>query len=427
MKKLSILLLVSVQMSLNAQDFVINASRVNDLMTALSAFKEEDNNSRVAFSDADLEGRAFVMQKMKEAGLEVSIDFSGNIIGRRAGLDNSLKPIVLGSHIDTVPEGGDYDGCVGSMAVLEIAFTLQDLNITTRHPLEFIIYSNEEGGVMGSRALAGTLTEEAFKVVNSTGYSMGEGIVRLGGDPSRVKEVQRAEGSIAASFELHIEQGANLYQEDLEIGIVEGIVGIDWYDFRFGGFANHAGTTPMNNRQDALLAAAKFIQAVNEVALSVEGRHVCTVGRIQALPGAPNVIPGVVNLSLEIRDLSSEKMKSLFDMILERAKEIATASNVEVTYESIDATGAPAMTDASLKKIIEAQINKKGYSYMYLPSGAGHDSQEMTRIGPAAMIFIPSVDGISHSPREYSTPKAIAQGTEVLFQALLATDSSKEY
>ena len=186
MKKWSILLLVSMQMSLNAQDFVINASRVNDLMTALSAFKEEDNISRVAFSDADLEARAFVMQKMREAGLEVSIDFSGNIIGRRVGLDNGLKPIVLGSHIDTVPEGGDYDGCVGSMAALEIAFTLQDLNITTRHPLEFIIYSNEEGGVMGSRALAGTLTQEAFKVVNSTGYNMGEGIVRLGGDPSRV-------------------------------------------------------------------------------------------------------------------------------------------------------------------------------------------------------------------------------------------------
>src|SRR6266852_639889 len=280
----------------------VNGPRIVEHLNSLAEFGKNPQGgvSRVAYSEADRQGREYVLGLMRAAKLDVSIDAAGNIIGRRPGSANNLAPLLIGSHIDSVPEGGNYDGVVGSLSALEVAQTLAENNFTTRHPLEVIIFQNEEGGLIGSRAMNGELTEKELDLVSRSGKTIREGIKFIGGDPTRLSAVKRAKGSIAAYLELHIEQGGILEKEKIDIGVVEGIVGINWWDVTIEGFANHAGTTPMNQRQDALLAAANFIQAVNRIVTSVPGRQVGTVGRIQVLPGAPNVIPGKVILSLEL-------------------------------------------------------------------------------------------------------------------------------
>ena len=385
---------------------------------------ENGETNRVAFSDADLEGRAYIISLMQVSGLEVSVDYAGNIIGKRPGLDRFLKPIGFGSHIDMVPNGGNYDGVVGSLAAIEVIRTLNEAGIQTEHPLEVFIFSNEEGGIMGSRALVGTLDDSALEVVNSTGYSMGEGINRIGGNTAFIKEVERPEGSLTAFLELHIEQGGILDTKKINIGVVEGIVGIGWWEVTITGFANHAGTTPMDQRQDALLAAANFIIAVNDVAKSFEGNHVATVGRISAAPGAPNVIPGEVKLSLEIRDLSSEKIDMLYAAIVKRGMEIGKATNTQFAFNPIDATGKPALTDPRIQKQIADAATSLGLTHQQMQSGAGHDAQDMAHITPVGMIFVPSKNGVSHSPEEYTTPEDMANGANVLLRTILSLDAS---
>ncbi|MDX1332137.1 MAG: Zn-dependent hydrolase [Robiginitalea sp.] len=401
----------------------VNADRLNQNLDALSGYGRDalGQPNRVAFSDGDLEGRAFVIGLMEEAGLNTTVDAAGNIIGRKPG-SQDLKPIGIGSHIDMVPHGGNYDGCVGSMAAIEVAQTLHEQGIVTRHPLEVIIFSNEEGGVMGSRALAGALKPEALGVVNSTGYSMGEGIQRLGGDTTRLTEVVRPKGSMAAFVELHIEQGGILDQENQDIGVVEGIVGLRWWDVAVRGMANHAGTTPMDMRRDALLAAARFIQAVNEEALKMDGKQVATVGRIRANPGAPNVIPGEVVLSLEIRDLSDATIDALYANIQKRAETIAADSGTTFEFTPLDTTGKPALTAEWIQAEIRRAADGLALSHRQMQSGAGHDAQDMALICPVGMIFIPSKGGISHSPDEYSSPEDIANGADVLLSTLLQLD-----
>ena len=419
------LLLLLIAPAMAQDGLLVNKERLSVTLMKLADYGKMQNGetNRVAFSDADIEGRDYIKGLMEQAGLEVSVDYSGNILGKRKGKDPAKKPIGFGSHIDMVPNGGNYDGCVGSLAAIEVVNTLNEAGILTEHPLEVFIFSNEEGGVMGSRALVGALEETALSVVNSTGYSIGEGIDRIGGNTARIKEVERPKGSLAAFLELHIEQGGILDRENINIGVVEGIVGIKWWDVTVHGAANHAGTTPMDQRQDALLAAAKFILAVNEVTTSFEGKHVGTVGRISAAPGAPNVIPGKVTLSLEIRDLSSEKMSLLFAAMEARAKQIATETSTQFEFTPIDATGAPALTDPRIQQQIALAAEALGLSSKQMQSGAGHDAQEMAHIAPVGMIFVPSKNGISHSPQEYSSPEDIANGANVLLRTILALDS----
>ncbi len=405
---------------------LVDQDRLEDtiLTLAKSGMMENGETNRVAFSDADLEGRAYLISLMQVSGLEVSVDFAGNIIGKRAGKDRYLKPISFGSHIDMVPNGGNYDGCVGSLAAIEVIRTLNEAKIQTEHPLEVYIFSNEEGGVMGSRALVGELEQDALNVVNSTGFSMREGINRLGGNAARIKEVQRPEGSFTAFLELHIEQGGILEREQKDIGVVDGIVGIKWWDVNIKGFANHAGTTPMSMRKDALLAASRFILAVNEVTNSFEGNQVGTVGRISAFPGAPNVIPGEVQLSLEIRDLSSEKIMQLFEAMKSRAKAIEDEMGTTFSFTPIDATSAPAFTDINIQKFITQAAGELNLGTMKMQSGAGHDAQDMARIAPVGMIFVPSLGGISHSPKEYTSPEDMANGANVLLRTILKLDQA---
>jgi N-carbamoyl-L-amino-acid hydrolase len=410
----------------NASSLRVKGARISDHLTALSQYGKNPQGgvSRVAYSEADRQGREYVAGLMRTAGLDVRIDAAGNIIGRRSGADQTLKPLMIGSHIDSVPEGGNYDGDVGSLSAIEVAQVLAENKITTRHPLEVIIFANEEGGTIGSHAISGELTEKQLSLVTNSGKTIRDGIKFIGGDPERLESARRKPGDLAAYLELHIEQGGSLDTEKINIGVVEGIVGITQWEVKIEGFANHAGTTPMSQRKDALLAAAKFIQTVNQVVTSVGGRQVGTVGKIQASPGAYNVIPGKVVLGLELRDLDAAKIQMLYRNI--RAETTQIASSTGTTFEFTETNNiVPAPTDPRLRKLIDETARGLGLSTKAMPSGAGHDAQEVSRLCPVGMIFVPSVEGISHSPKEFSHPGDIANGANVLLHTLLKLDGSK--
>ena len=336
------------------QQIVASPDRMEARIMALSKFGEtpEGGVNRIAFSDADLAGRAYIVELMRDAGLDVRVDTAGNIIGRRVGTDNELPPILFGSHIDSVPGDGNYDGDVGVIGAIEVIELLNENGIETTHPLEVVSFTDEEGGLTGSRAMVGKLTPDALKVVSHSGMTIGDGIRHVGGDPERLDLAVRHTGELAAFVELHIEQGAILYEANIDIGVVEGIVGIRWWDFTVEGMANHAGTTPMNRRRDAMVAAAELTLAINRIANELEGRQVATVGRIQAFPGAPNVIPGEVKMSLEIRDLDAAKMQRVFELIEADAGRIASASSTRIRFDEVDVASPPAPTSEIMRDII---------------------------------------------------------------------------
>ena len=404
----------------------VNQQRIENRLLKLAAFGKLPSGGarRVVFSKADQEGRTYFIGLMKKAGLDVATDDAGNIIGRRKGKNPVLKPIGFGSHINTVPNGGNYDGTVGSMSGLELIETLNDNNFVTNHPLELIIFSNEEGGTIGSTAMVGKLNPATLKSVSQSGLTMAEGIRAIGSNPDSLSLSVRRKGDLAAFVELHIEQGGILEQEKLQIGVVEGIVGIEDWEVTIEGMANHAGTTPMPMRHDALLAASKLIVALNEIINSHEGRQVGTVGKVAAEPGAYNVIPGKVVLGMEIRDLSSDKIWSLFREVEERAKATAKASGTTISSRQPFTSETPALTAKPIQDKIMAAANALGFSHRTMQSGAGHDSQEIAQIAPVGMIFIPSVGGISHSPKEFSTGADIGNGANVLLQTVLALDQN---
>jgi N-carbamoyl-L-amino-acid hydrolase len=401
----------------------VNGQRIGDHLTALSKFgaNPQGGVSRVAYSDADLQGRSYVIGLMKAAGLDVHIDGAGNIVGARAGSDSTLKPLLVGSHIDSVPMGGNYDGDVGSMSAIEVAQVLNEKKIVLRHPLEVVIFQNEEGGTIGSQALGEGLTRAQLDLVSHSGKTNREGVRFLGGDPDQLTAARRKPGSIAGYFELHIEQGGRLEQEKIDIGVVEGIVGILHSDVTIEGFANHAGTTPMDQRHDALLTAARFIEKVNQVVTSTPGGQVGTVGWIKAEPGAYNVVPGRVTLGLEVRDLDEQKFVGLFNRIRNEADALGKMNQTRFSFTAPIITH-PALTDNGMKKMIEETARSLGFSTKSMPSGAGHDAQEIAHIGPVGMIFVPSIGGISHAPKEFSRPQDIENGANVLLQAVLAFD-----
>jgi N-carbamoyl-L-amino-acid hydrolase len=408
-----------------ADPVTVAGDRLLAQLQELAQFGSNANGgvSRVAYSPADLQARGWVTRLMRDAGLTVRVDAAGNIVGRREGQAPALKPILFGSHIDSVPDGGNYDGTVGSLSAIEAARTLHERGIATRHPLEVIVFQNEEGGLVGSRALSGELLPEHLTRVSASGKTLRDGITAIGGDPNGFQSAKRSRGDIAAFIELHIEQGGTLEREERNIGIVTGIVGINWWDVTVTGFSNHAGTTPMDQRQDALLAAARFIEAVHRIITAEPGRQVGTVGRIEALPGAPNVISGETRLSLEIRDLDSAKIAMLFERIRNAARAIGEASGTRFAFApAFDS--APAPTDARIRGAIAGAASALSLTTMELPSGAGHDAQSVARFAPIGMLFIPSVGGISHSAKEFSRPADVVNGANVLLNAVLAVDGT---
>lgn len=401
-----------------------NAERLQQHITELSKFgaNPEGGVSRVAFSTADIAGRDYISKLMTDAGLVVRVDTAGNIIGRRDGTDPKLPAIMTGSHIDSVPGGGNYDGDVGVLGAIEVAQLLHERGVRLRHALEIVSFTDEEGGLVGSLAMTGRLKPAALDVMTHSGKTIRDGIRAVGGDPDRLAEARRKPGDLKAFIELHIEQGAILDESGIDIGVVEGIVGIHWWDVTIAGVANHAGTTPMNRRRDALLSAAEFALAVNRVAVSTLGRQVATVGRIRAEPGAPNVIPGKVVLSLEIRDLDSQKMRQVYDAIHAEAMKIAQARQTPFRFKELEVASEPAPTDERMRSIIANAATSLGLTHKLMPSGAGHDTQDMTHIAPSGMIFVPSVGGVSHSPKEYTSPEDMANGANVLLRTVLAVD-----
>ena len=409
-------------------NYKVNEHRIVNRIAELSKFGMDDKGHgyRVAYTKGDIDGRAWFIEQMKRAGLDPAIDAAGNIIGKRKGKNQSLKPIAFGSHLDMVPDGGNYDGPLGSISALEVIEVLNENKILTEHPLEVIIFANEEGGTIGSMAMAGGLTKEGLQQKSQNGLTVAEGIKAIGGNPDNIQSCIRKKGELHAWLELHIEQGGILARENVQIGVVEGIVGIVHWEVTVEGFANHAGTTPMNMRQDALLASARFMLAVNEIITSVKGNQVGTIGKIAATPNAYNVIPGKVVLGLEIRDLSADKIEVLFREIEKRAAAIATESKTTISFERQANASKPALTNKTLQQAINASAKSLGFSTKFMQSGAGHDSQEIAVIAPVAMIFVPSVGGISHSYKEFTKTVDMANGANVLLQTILSVDKDKD-
>lgn len=406
----------------------VNEERIEKRIFKLAEFgrNEKGENYRVAYSDGDVAGRSYFMDLMKKAGLEVSIDAAGNIIGRREGLNSTLKPIAFGSHIDMVPNGGNYDGAYGSITALEIIEVLNEQNIITNHPLEVLIFQNEEGGLVGSRAMTGNLKKEALEQKSASGLTIREGIAKIGGNPDRLQDAVRTPGDLAAFLEIHIEQSKVLESRGIDLAIVEGIVGIEDWDIIVEGMANHAGSTPMNDRQDALIAASKLVLAVNEVVNSFDGFQVGSVGKMKVEPGAPNVIPGRVEMSLQMRDLSTEKIMRMFADIEQKAREIETDTGTKITFKHSNLSNAPSMASKEIQdKMIEA-AGSLDISYMKMQSGAGHDVQEMSALGPIGLVFIPSKDGISHNPQEFSSKENMVKGANVMLRTVLLLDRELE-
>ena len=420
---LFLLLLGSAIAQAQTSSLRVNGQRLMQHLNELAQFGKNPQGgvSRVAYTEADLQGREYAISLMRAAKLEVTIDAAGNIVGSRAGSNSSLPPILIGSHIDSVPEGGNYDGDVGSLGAIEVAKTLNEKNVQLRHPLQVIIFQNEEGGTIGSQAISSGLSERDLNLISQSGKTIRDGTKLVGGDPARLAEAKRRFGSIAGYFELHIEQGGTLEKESIPIGVVEGIVGILHSDVTVEGFANHAGTTPMDQRHDALLAASQLIQAVNRIVRSVPGRQVGNVGKIQAWPGAYNVIPGKVVFGLELRDLHPNKVTTMFEDIQAEAQRIAQTSGTKISFTE-PVVSQPALTDPQFQRLIDHTAHELGFGTKVMPSGAGHDAQEIANIGPVGMIFIPSVGGISHSPREFSKPEDIANGANVLLHVVLNFD-----
>jgi N-carbamoyl-L-amino-acid hydrolase len=411
-----------------AADLRVNGGRLRERLEALSVYGRPAGGdfsagvSRVAYSDADIAGRAYITKLMQGAGLNPRVDAAGNIFGRRAGTDANATPVLFGSHIDSVPNGGNFDGDLGTLGALEAIETLNAARVATRRPLDVVVWANEEGvafnnGLDGSRAAAGHVEAgELDKVWN--GMKKADALRKIGGDPARLESARLKKGAFHCYIELHIEQGGSLEEAGIPVGVVDGIVGIDRYDVEIRGFANHAGTTAMANRRDALIAAAHLTLAVDEIVRREPGRQVGTVGQLNVTPNAPNVVPGLVRLTVELRDLDPAKVARLAAQVHERARQIAAQTKTEIELRPAS-HHEPALATPDVQKAIEAAAAKLGLATRHLPSGAGHDAQMMSTLGPMGMIFVPSVGGISHSPRELTKWEDCARGADVLLHTVL--------
>ncbi len=402
----------------------VDGTRLNATMEHMKTFGMSDTggSTRVAYSDENRVALSYLSALMLQSGLMPRIDVAGNLVARRKGTVAGLAPIVSGSHIDTVPNGGHYDGIVGVMAAIEVARTLFEAGHDLDHPLEIVVWSNEEGGKTGSRSYMGSVAERELGLLSLGDKTIGDGISFLGGYPDRLAENARNRGDISAYIELHIEQGAILDREGISIGVVEGIVGIKRWNITVDGFANHAGTTPMDQRQDALYVAALIVAEVRRIITAESGKQVATVGRLQVHPDVPNVIPGQVVFSLEIRDLDMDKVDQLFSRIRDSATALAETNDTTVGFDQYYESPA-VITDERIKKIVNEAADILGLLSLHMPSGAGHDAQSMKHIAPLGMIFVPSKKGISHAPGEFTSEQQITDGANVLLQTIIALDA----
>ncbi len=409
----------------------IDAARLRRRLEHLSTFGRPaggafaDGVSRVAYSEADLAARAWLQAEMRGAGLEPRLDAAGNIFAR-AGGQASAPPVLFGSHIDSVPGGGNFDGDLGTLAALEVLQAVTAGGVVTRHPLEMVVWAHEESTAFGrgtacSRIVAGDLKAGDLDQTWN-GLRRRDALRRIGGDPDRIETAVRAPGAWHAYVELHIEQGGTLDASGVPIGVVEGIVAIHRYDVTIEGVANHAGTTPMDARQDALVAASELVLAVRRIVAARQGSQVGTVGRLDVQPNSPNVIPGRVTLSVEFRDLSTGVLEQLGAAVQAEAATIAGATRTTIAMR-LASTNPPAPAHRGVMDAIGAAASRQQLDVRTLPSGAGHDAQMIAALCPMGMIFVPSIGGISHSPRELTRWEDCARGTATLLETVLALDA----
>ncbi len=413
----------------------IDAERLWDDIMALGAITEPDRPyTRRSFSPRYDDGRAWLAQRMREAGLVTHIDAAGNLIGRRDGKYASNRTIVVGSHSDSVPSGGRFDGMAGVIGGIAIARALDKHDVALDHPLEVIDFLAEEPNefglsCIGSRGITGCLTAEHLALRNRQGETLAAALARVGGDPAQVRRARRDD--IAAAFELHIEQGPVLESGGIDIGIVTAIAGITRLEIEFEGTAGHAGTTPMQLRRDPLVAAARVVGWVHACALELsaraQGHFVATVGVIEALPGATNVIPRTARILIDARSENRRLVEEFRGALDAESSAAAQAARVERSKFSCLSDNLPAACDPQLRHVLDRCAALLGFSSRAMASGAGHDMAFISQVAPAAMVFIPCKGGRSHTPEEWAAAGALAAGTRVILEAILRVDAATAY
>lgn len=380
---------------------------------------------RLALTDLDRQARDLFVQWCEAAGCTVSIDAVGNIFARRPGRNPKLPPVMTGSHIDTQPTGGKFDGCFGVMAGLEVLRTLNDLGVETEAPLEVVVWTNEEGSrfapcMMGSGVFAAKFSlEETLAKRDAQGVSVGEALNAIGYAGPRAVSGH----PVGAYFEAHIEQGPILEDQGKTIGVVLGALGQKWFDLTLRGVEAHAGPTPMHLRKDALVGAAAVVEAVNRAALGHQPHACGTVGCLQAYPGSRNVIPGEVRMTLDFRHLEGEQLDAMIAEV--RAVIEATCARHGLSHELVPTADFPALYfDQGCVAAVRESAQALGLPHMDIVSGAGHDAIFLAELGPAGMIFVPCENGISHNEIENATPEDLAAGCAVLLRAMLAASEA---
>ena len=388
-----------------------------DAMAQLTGLGEGIN--RLAFIDADWEGRQYIIDRMTDAGLDVEIDGFGNVIGYKVGTNPDLPIIMVGSHTDSVPNGGNYDGVAGVLSAIEVVRSIIDDGFEHEHTIAVVDFMCEESSrfgaaTLGSKAMCGKLTlNDLHRLVDKQGISLYDALKNRELYPDAI-ESMAYNRPVKAFIEMHIEQGKVLEHEQKQIGIVSGIAAPERFYVTIRGNADHSGATPMNLRHDALCGASKIILGIEEVtSMQEEPTVVGTVGIAEVVPGAMNVIPGSVKLGVDIRSISKVARDSVVFLIKELIDVIAEKRGLSYTIEPIAQNHPVAMHPAMIREIEEA-VKSVGVDYMTMPSGAGHDAMHWTEVAPTGMIFIPCRDGISHNPAEFAAMDDIVVGAEVL-------------
>lgn len=401
----------------------IDGARLLDRLAELAqigAIEGTQGCSRLAFSDADREGRDLVVTWMRDLGLTVTVDTVGNVVASTGG-DGATGAVMTGSHIDTVGTGGRYDGNLGVLAGLEVIEATLAAGIELQRPLAVAFFSNEEGSryppdMMGSLAYVGGMSvESVLEVEGADGTIVGEELERIG-----YRGSAPCPGAIPHAYvELHIEQGPVLDRAGLQIGVVEGVQGISWTELVLTGQSNHAGTTPMALRRDPMAVAAEVAVAARDIALELGGSQVATVGSLTLHPNLVNVVPANATMTIDLRNTDEKTLQLAENQLRRRTAELAEVEGVDVTSRTL-ARFEPVEFDGRVVNQIEQLATKSGLSMRRMPSGAGHDAQMLSRICPTAMIFVPSVDGVSHNPAEHTEEQDLIAGAQLLADTLLA-------
>jgi len=401
--------------------------RIKEDIEELSKFNMTPGEglTRLPFTKEDRQARGYIKEKMKEASLNVCEDPAGNIIGRRNRVKN-LPVVMIGSHFDSVKNGGNFDGTAGVVAGLEIARILHERNIKTKHPIQFIAMEGEEGGrfgnaLFGSRAMAGKVSKDELEHFrDEDGISIAEAMRKFGFDPVNIGKAYRDPKTLKAFFELHIEQGPLLEAEQKDVGVVNAIVGMAWYEVEVIGRSDHAGTTPMNMRADALVVSSSIIQAVNRLAKESGEGAVATVGKMKIFPGATNIVPGKVLFTVDIRCQNTNVIKDIVHGINKILEE--KCRNQDLSYKMENKVSiSPVKLSECLIEILKQKSKEIGLNYREMVSGAGHDTMIMSEITDASLVFVPSKNGRSHCPEEWTDYEQIQKGTELILEAALDT------